>query len=74
MTSPAKIEANRRNALRSTGPRSLSGKARSRRNAFKHGLSIPLARDDTVTVQVENLAIELASLFGKPTQGCAQGG
>ena len=31
--------ANRRNALLSTGPRSLAGKARSRMNAVSHGLT-----------------------------------
>jgi hypothetical protein len=33
----AQIEANRRNALRSTGPRSPAGKARSAQNARRHG-------------------------------------
>ena len=36
--SQAKIDANRRNALRSTGPRTAEGKAVSRANALKHGL------------------------------------
>lgn len=36
--STRKIEANRRNALKSTGPKSLRGKANSARNAIKHGL------------------------------------
>jgi len=35
--SPAKIEANRRNALKSTGPRTERGKANVRFNALKHG-------------------------------------
>lgn len=39
MTSPRKIEANRRNAKRSTGPRTVHGKQRSRTNALKHGLA-----------------------------------
>src|SRR4051812_18060565 len=34
-----RIEANRRNAARSTGPRSANGKARVRLNALKHGLT-----------------------------------
>ena len=36
-TSPKKIEANRRNALKSTGPRTPSGKRRVSRNATRHG-------------------------------------
>jgi hypothetical protein len=46
MTSAAKIEANRRNAQRSIGPRSKAGKARVARNAFKHGLSVAIGADD----------------------------
>ena len=38
MTSPAKIQANRRNALRSTGPRTVAGKTVSSKNAMRHGL------------------------------------
>jgi hypothetical protein len=39
MTSLKQIEANRRNALKSTGPTSEAGKERSRRNAMRHGLT-----------------------------------
>jgi hypothetical protein len=39
MTSLKEIEANRRNALKSTGPTSEAGKERSRRNAMRHGLT-----------------------------------
>jgi len=39
MTSFRQIEANRRNALRSTGPTTADGKCRSRQNAVRHGLS-----------------------------------
>jgi hypothetical protein len=38
MTSFRQLEANRRNATRSTGPITEAGKHRSRRNAVRHGL------------------------------------
>jgi hypothetical protein len=39
MTSFQQFEANRRNALRSTGPKTDDGKQRSRANAVRHGLT-----------------------------------
>ncbi|MGE3818657.1 MAG: hypothetical protein AB7I30_04430 [Isosphaeraceae bacterium] len=39
MTTPARVAANRRNALKSTGPKTAEGKARSSRNALSHGLT-----------------------------------
>src|SRR6266568_196403 len=39
MTSYRQIEANRRNALRSTGPKTEAGKQASRCNAVRHGLT-----------------------------------
>lgn len=39
MASDRQITANRANALRSTGPRSLAGKGRSSMNAVRHGLT-----------------------------------
>jgi hypothetical protein len=39
MTSYRQIEANRRNALKSTGPKTEAGKQASRRNAVRHGLT-----------------------------------
>ena len=38
MTSPKKIQANRQNALKSTGPKTPEGKDAARLNATKHGL------------------------------------
>jgi anti-sigma-K factor RskA len=39
MTSPSQIEANRRNACKSTGPITKEGKQRSRCNAVRHSLT-----------------------------------
>lgn len=55
-----------RNALRNTGPRTDAGKARSRRNAFKHGLEVPINRDNVFAEQIEALATELSPLSAKP--------
>lgn len=43
MASERQIAANRRNAQKSTGPKSQSGKQRSSKNAYRHGLSVPIA-------------------------------
>jgi hypothetical protein len=60
MTSERKIAANRRNASRSTGPRSAAGKARSSRNALRHGLTISLAGDTSRSADIERLAHAIA--------------
>jgi hypothetical protein len=51
MTSLKQIEANRLNALKSTGPRTAQGKQRSRQNAVRHGLTA-----ETVITCLENAA------------------
>ena len=39
MISERQLEANRRNALRSTGPKTTEGKSNSSRNNLRHGLT-----------------------------------
>ncbi len=43
MATDRQIAANRRNAQKSTGPRSASGKKRASKNSFRHGLSKPMS-------------------------------
>jgi hypothetical protein len=51
MTSLRQIEANRRNAIRSTGPSTEQGKRRSRRNALRHGLCAETVIDDLEDIE-----------------------
>jgi len=48
--SPARLAANRANAARSTGPRSVEGKARSAKNARTHGLAAVTQSEDPLAV------------------------
>jgi len=60
----ARVLANRRNALKSTGPKSIEGKARSASNALAHGLS---ARDfGPDHEKVERLALRLIGSSDDP--------
>ncbi|WP_409192579.1 hypothetical protein [Bradyrhizobium sp. RDM4] len=66
MASKRQIEANRANARRSTGPKTLSGKAKSSRNALRHGLARSCEGDDpefaTLMVAIRaGLASEIGS-------------
>lgn len=60
MTTPRQTAANRRNAARSTGPKSAAGKARSSQNALRHGLSARLGAGADPDPRVEGLAREIA--------------
>ena len=55
-----KIETNRANARASTGPKTARGRARSARNAFRHGLSIPVESEQIVSEQVQALTRQIA--------------
>jgi hypothetical protein len=54
VASEKQIAANRRNAERSTGPRTAAGKSISSHNAFRHGLSLA-PDDDASKVQIDQL-------------------
>ena len=57
-SSPARIAANRANAQKSTGPKTEAGKARSRANALKHGLTgagVALPGEDAVAIEASFL-------------------
>jgi len=53
---PRQTRANRENGRKSSGPKSAQGKARSSRNAEKHGLSISVLLDPHWSEQVCGLA------------------
>jgi hypothetical protein len=60
VTSERKISTNRANARASTGPKTSEGRARSIRNARRHGLSLPVLSDPLSSQEVEELAREIA--------------
>lgn len=68
MTSERQRAANRRNAQRSTGPRTASGKANSSRNALRHGLSARLGADPEKDERLE----ALARIIAGPGAGAGQ--
>jgi hypothetical protein len=57
MATEQQIAANRRNAVKSTGPRTSAGKMRVRGNSYRHGLSVGAA---VCPEHVETLAREIA--------------
>jgi hypothetical protein len=64
--SAARCEANRANALASTGPRTADGKAISARNARRHGLSLPALRDPALSDEIGALARAIAGPQASP--------
>lgn len=59
MASARQMEANRRNARNSTGPRSTPGKNRASQNAFRHGLTKPISGAEFAR-EAEMLACQIA--------------
>ncbi len=66
MISPKQLAANRRNARSSRGPKTTSGKARSARNARRHGLAVPLLSDPVRAAEVEALTARIAGEDATP--------
>ena len=60
MTSDRKIKANRANARMSTGPKTRHGRARSAKNAFRHGWSLAVQSDQALCEEVQALALQIA--------------
>jgi hypothetical protein len=67
MTSEAKIAANRRNAQRSTGPRTAPAKARVRKNALRHGLAAIVVGDLDTATEVERVAAAICGPEADPS-------
>lgn len=66
MVSRAQIAANRRNAQKSTGPKSAVGKARVAQNALKHGLAVAVRNVPEQVVDLAALAAQLSGTEKEP--------
>jgi hypothetical protein len=60
MATEKQIAANRANAKRSIGPKTVVGKSKSSRNAYRHGLSIGLPLEATTSEALEAITRALA--------------
>jgi len=60
MISARKLRANRANSRRSTGPKTIAGRATAARNSRRHGLAVPIPSDPTLSAEVDALARMIA--------------
>jgi hypothetical protein len=68
MATEKQITANRANAKRSSGPKSAAGQLKSSRNAYRHGLSLPLSADPQAQANIMILARAIAGKGATPDQ------
>ena len=68
MTSSAQLTANRRNAKRSTGPRTLAGKNRVSRNALRHGLAVSAIQSPEAASSIAAMAGEILGNSSDPVE------
>jgi hypothetical protein len=68
MATERQIRANRENAKRSAGPNTAAGRARSSRNALRHGLSLPLTLNKEMAAKAGLIRTSLVSEQASPTQ------
>jgi hypothetical protein len=66
MTSTRQIWSNRANARLSTGPKTATGRGRSAKNPLRHGLSLPVLSDPTLSRDVAALAGQIAGTNAGP--------
>lgn len=66
MTSAAKFNTKHTDARVSTGPTSAAGRARSARNARRHGLTVPIGKDCALAHQADALACAMAGEAATP--------
>src|SRR3954453_394332 len=60
MTSPSAAKSTQAPRRRKTGPRTALGKARSSKNALRHGLAVPIGRDPQYQPVVAALTARIA--------------
>jgi hypothetical protein len=60
--------SSRANAQRSTGPKTPAGKATAARNAYRHGLNLPVLGDPALSREVDDAACKIAAplIGGEP--------
>ena len=66
IVSKRRLEANKRNASLSTGPKTAQGKLVSRNNALRYGLARPVASDPVAAKAIEVLTAILAGSRNDP--------